>query len=280
LVNETPSQRKYLPTYQIISAKIIFGNNPTSCRPSWFRDDKINSGKFIVLYNNTMAGFILVNKPKGITSHDVIYKIRRLTGEKRVGHGGTLDPNATGLLIVGVGREATRELDRFTRNKDKTYEAEIILGEERTTDDIEGEIRAKGERNVVEVTKNEISEVIKKFTGQMLQTPPAFSAIKVKGKKSYELARKGKAVNLAARKVNISKIDLLKFAPPALYFECRVSSGTYIRALARDIGRELGTGAYLKELKRTSVGEYSLNDAVDLESLERENIEKYIKWLS
>lgn len=227
-----------------------------------------------------MPGFILVNKPTGMTSHDVVYKVRKLTGEKRVGHGGTLDPNASGLLVVGVGREATRKLDLFTKGKDKTYEAKIVLGEERTTDDVEGRVRVKGERKVSELTESEIEEVLKTFQGVQMQTPPAFSAIKVKGKKSYELARAGKAIKLSPRKINIYSLELLKYKEPALYLSCKVSSGTYIRALARDIGKKLGTGAYLGSLVRTKIGEYSLGSAVELGELTEDNVESYIKWLS
>jgi len=206
----------------------------------------------------------LVNKPKGLTSHDVVDEVRKITGEKRVGHGGTLDPNATGLLIIGVGRAYTRQLGEITQGMDKTYEAEIILGATSSTDDSEGTLLRQRLRKGKEITKNEVMKVIHGFVGEQMQTPPIYSAIKLKGKKAYELARKGERVKLKPRKVTIYSIKLLSYDYPKLELECEVSSGTYIRALARDIGAKLGTGAYLNNLKRTRIGSYKLVDALDL----------------
>lgn len=207
---------------------------------------------------------ILVNKPKGLSSHDVVNRVRRATGEKRVGHGGTLDPNATGLLIIGVGREFTKKLGEVAQGMSKTYIAELTLGQTSTTDDSEGEI-TKLDTKIISLP--EIKKVLKCFTGEQMQTPPIFSAIKLKGKKAYELARKGKEVKLNPRKINIYTIKLVSYDYPGLEIECEVSSGTYIRSLARDIGKKLGTGAYLNNLIRTRVGKYKLEDAMELNDI-------------
>ena len=208
---------------------------------------------------------LLIDKPKGMTSHDVVNIVRRQTGVRRVGHAGTLDPNATGLLIVGVGREETKQLGELTKNTNKTYEAEIFLGEERDTDDIEGKITSKNEQIIP--TNKEIQNVLKEFVGVQEQIPSSFSAVKLQGKKAYELARIGKEVKLEPRKINIYKIELIDFKYPTLKIICEVSSGTYIRSLARDIGKRLGSGAYLSNLRRTRTGKYDLKDAITLESL-------------
>ncbi len=212
---------------------------------------------------------ILIDKPKGMTSHDVVDEVRRITGEKRVGHGGTLDPNATGLLIVGVGRESTKKLGQIAKNK-KEYEAEIVLGEERDTDDSEGRKLAIFNSQFSinsQISKIQIIKVLNFFLGVQEQVPPLYSAIKIKGKKAYKLAREGKKVVLQPRKVVIYSIKLLSYSYPVLRISCLVSSGTYIRALARDIGRKLGCGAYLKELRRTKIGDYNLSEAVSLTDL-------------
>ena len=225
-----------------------------------------------------MAGFLLIDKPKGITSHDVVDKIRRVTSEKRVGHAGTLDPNATGLLIIGVGREATKKLGFLSKNVSKVYEAHVVLGEARDTDDVEGKVVSSGLS--LRPDRNAILKTLESFKGEQMQTPPAFSAIKLKGKKAYELARKGKKVKLEPRKIKIFSINVKKYAYPDLLFNCKVSSGTYIRALARDIGKELKTGAYLKDLRRLKIGDYDIKDAIKLEDVASswsEQSERYVK---
>ena len=208
-----------------------------------------------------MESILLVNKPKGMTSHDVVYAVRRATGVKKVGHGGTLDPNATGLLIIGVGREGTKQLGNFTKGSSKTYEAEIVLGAISSTEDAEGEI---AKQSTKKPDLEEIKSTLKTFEGEQLQVPSAHSAIKIKGKKAYELARAGKDVNLEPRKITVYSIKLMSYDYPEVHILCEVSSGTYIRALARDIGEALGTGAYLNNLKRTKIGEYDLKDAVEI----------------
>ena len=206
---------------------------------------------------------LLVDKPQGVSSHDVVDRVRKLTGEKRVGHAGTLDPNATGLLIVGVGRESTRKLGDLSKNTKKIYEAEIFLGEERDTDDIEGKITSTNEQ-VSSPTQKRVKQILNMFLGETDQVPPAFSAIKKGGRKAYDLSRRGQKVELESRKVTIYSIELLEYKYPILKVRCEVSSGTYIRALARDIGRKLAVGAYLKNLRRTKIGKFSVKEAISL----------------
>lgn len=219
--------------------------------------------------------FLLINKPKGITSHDVIYYVRKITAEKKVGHAGTLDPNATGLLIVGVGRSSTKKLGWIAKDTKKTYEAEIFLGEERDTDDSEGKIIfEKSDFQAQNVTL--LKKTLMSFKGKQKQMPPIYSALKVKGKKAYELARKGKKVVLKERDVTIHSIELLQYKYPVLKIKTTVSSGTYIRALARDIGKQLGCGAYLRNLKRTRIGNFDLEDATDMSELTADNWNNFV----
>lgn len=217
--------------------------------------------------------FILIDKPKGMTSHDVVDEVRKVTGEKKVGHAGTLDPNATGLLIVGVGRESTKKLGKIAKDTKKTYEAEIYLGEERNTDDAEG-VTVSKVKAFLPPKENEVKKTLDLFVGKQMQMPPAFSALKIKGKKAYELARKGQKVRLKPRKIVIHSIKLVHYKYPILEIVVTVSSGTYIRALARDIGQRLGCGAYLKNLRRTRIGKFDIKDAVKLDELYNELKEK------
>lgn len=220
---------------------------------------------------------LLIDKPKGMTSHDVVYQVRKITGEKKVGHGGTLDPNATGLLIVGITRGGTKQLGEFTKGKDKEYEAEIFLGEERSTGDVEGNITQRStvknqNRPSLQIVKNTLST----FLGEQQQVPPIHSAIKIKGKKAYEFARKGAFVSLGPRNIHIYSLEILNYDYPVLGIRTMVSSGTYIRALARDIGRELGTYGYLNELRRTKIGDYDISEAVPLNVLSSDNWKGFI----
>jgi len=221
------------------------------------------------------SGFLLIDKPKGITSHDVIYYLRKITGIKRIGHGGTLDPNATGLLIVGVGREYTKKLGEITKNTNKEYIGKIVLGETSDTDDGEGCVLRT--RETIVVNYDDIKRVILNFKGEIEQVPPSFSAIRINGKKAYQLARKGKQVQMKPRKVVIYSIQVLQYKYPNLRIKCEVSSGTYIRALARDIGAKLKTGAYLADLRRIKIGEYDIKAAVELDQLSADNWESYLK---
>lgn len=208
----------------------------------------------------------LIDKPKGWTSFDVVAKARSILKEKKIGHAGTLDPNATGLLIIGTGKD-TQKLEKITKNTTKTYEATIFLGETRDTDDVEGKLISKNEHIIP--TENEVKEVVDSFLGKNEQVPPAYSAIKIKGKKSYDLARQGRALELAPRNIEVYSIKNFKYKYPLLMFTCTVSSGTYIRSLARDIGEKLKTGAYLSDLRRTKVGEYSVEKAISLSKLQQ-----------
>jgi len=211
-----------------------------------------------------------INKPAGITSHDVVNRVRRITGEKRVGHGGTLDPFATGVLVVAVGRESTKKLAPLLKDVTKEYEATMELGKTSTTGDPEGKIeKTSGIHRVRTLPLSEIEEVFSKFRGEIVQTPPAHSAIKIGGIRAYKLARRGILPVLEKRPIKIDALEIVKYHPPLLQIRAVVSSGTYIRKLAEDIGQALGVGGYLIKLKRTRVGEYRLEDSVNLESLEK-----------
>jgi len=223
--------------------------------------------------------FLLIDKPKGITSHDVVDRIRDITGERKVGHAGTLDPNATGLLIIGIGRKSTRKLELILKVR-KTYNAEIILGEERDSDDVEGKIKnsklkIQNYRIRIRINRDRIQKVLNSFLGKQKQVPPSYSAIKIKGKKAYELARQGKVVELKPRRITIYSIKLVAYRYPILEIEADVSGGTYIRALARDIGSKIGCGAYLKELRRTKIGKLKIADSVPLTRLNKHNWNTY-----
>lgn len=232
------------------------------------------SGEIVILQLRQVSikGIFLINKPIGITSHDVIDRLRKITGERRIGHAGTLDPLASGLLIVAIGREFTKQLDKFLK-LNKEYEAEIVLGKISDTYDAEGKIEVKDDK---EVSEKEIVKVLNSFLGENEQMPPVFSAKKIKGKRAYSLARAGLKVDLKPQLINISKIKLLNYAYPKVKFEVEVSSGTYIRSLAHDIGNKLGVGAYLSSLIRTRIGKHSLTLAGDLDKIkEAEQLELY-----
>jgi tRNA pseudouridine55 synthase len=224
-------------------------------------------------FENAQEGFILINKPAGITSHDVVDKLREITRIKKIGHAGTLDPFATGLLILGIGREFTKKLSIFQK-KDKEYIATLRLGAESDTFDKEGKIVEKKVEKIPE--RKEIEEVLKNFLGEIEQIPPAFSAKKIKGKKLYELARRGIKVKPKPQKVKIYKISILEYEFPYLKIKVKCSSGTYIRSLANDIGKKLGCGAYVEELIRTKIGEFSVENAVELSKLTPQNWKSFL----
>jgi tRNA pseudouridine55 synthase len=204
------------------------------------------------------SGIFAVYKPKGPSSFDIIRKLKKQLGEKRIGHAGTLDPLASGILVVAVGRENTKKLPREVK-KEKEYVAEIKLGEMSTTDDGEGEKQkiAFGKKP----NREELEAALKKFIGKIKQTPPAFSAVKVKGRRAYSMARKGERLELAPREVMIKSIELLSFNFPLLKLRVVTGPGVYIRSLTRDIGEALGAGAYLANLERVRVGEFTKDDA-------------------
>ena len=213
-----------------------------------------------------MSNFVLpVDKPVGPTSHDVVARARRALGEKRVGHTGTLDPFASGLLLLCVGR-ATR-LAEFLSGLDKTYIADVMLDAFTDTDDRTGQrITETDAWRLIDEAR--VREALAHFTGTISQVPPAYSAKKVQGERSYRAARRGEELELQPVQVTIHSLRLLHYAPPLVRVEVDCSSGTYIRALARDIGAFLGTGGYLLELRRTRVGEFGVERAVTLERLE------------
>jgi len=213
-------------------------------------------------------GIFLIDKPAGLTSHDVVNVVRRLTGEKRVGHAGTLDPFATGLLIVLVGREATREQQRFL-GLDKTYHTTLKLGQTSTTHDPEGTITDSSSK---EITQEQFRSVLNEFIGTFEQMPPQFSAKKVGGKKAYELARKGERALLTPKEITIHTLKLLAYHWPSAELETNVSSGTYIRALARDIGKKLTVGSYLTALRRMAIGSFTIKDAQALKTFTTANL--------
>lgn len=222
-----------------------------------------------------LEGIVAVYKPKGITSHDVIARIRRLTGVKRVGHAGTLDPLATGVLVIGIGREATKKLGVVV-GKEKEYIATIKLGFSSTTDDEEGikisNIKNQKSNSAQEVQAPSLGEIkiaLKQFVGHIKQTPPQYSAVKIKGKPAYKSARKGKKVELKEREVFIREIELLDYVYPLLKIKVTTGPGVYIRSLARDLGEKLSIGAYVSELERSRVGEFMKKDALILQDIEK-----------
>jgi tRNA pseudouridine55 synthase len=217
-----------------------------------------------------MNKLLLVDKPKDWTSFDVVAKIRGVAskGKKKrikVGHAGTLDPFATGLLIILLG-EATRNQAKFMK-LDKEYEATLKLGYCSTTGDPEGIIEKSTDDELKTIDKLQISKVLGKFIGEIIQIPPKYSAIKIDGQRAYKLARQGKDFEIKPRKVNIYNIEIQSFNYPELVLKVSCSSGTYIRTLAEDIGKALGTGAYLTALRRTVIGEYNVSDAKTIDSI-------------
>ena len=219
---------------------------------------------FITHYSFMTSGYLLVDKPAGITSHDVIDALRKITGIRKIGHAGTLDPFATGLLLVGIGKPATKEISTFV-GLDKTYTAKFVLGASTDTDDSEGTL--VDHHIDTFANENAVLGAIKTFIGESTQIPPAFAAIKINGKKMYELARRGEKVEAKPRNIRINAYTLLSYEPPELRVLIECASGTYIRALARDLGAKLETGGYVKELRRTMIGPFSIKDALPLEKV-------------
>lgn len=228
-------------------------------------------------------GLLLVDKPAGITSHDVVAKVRRLAGTRKVGHAGTLDPMATGLMLLGI--ESATKLLTFLVGEDKTYLATIRLGASTVTDDAEGDVLERAEPDQITELFSRLGEALEpalsKLRGQISQRPSAVSAIKVDGQRAYARVRSGEDVVLEARAVTVSRFELL--APPRLvetpeasFIDLDVvvdcSSGTYIRALARDLGADFGVGGHLTSLRRTRIGDFRIEDAPSLEALERDGL--------
>ncbi len=238
-----------------------------------------------------MNGYVLIDKPKGWTSFDVVNYIRRMVqqngldiaelkpGENRkkrfpAGHTGTLDPSATGLMVVLLGKYTKRAME--LTKLDKTYDVTMTLGKASTTGDQEGDITEVSE---LVPTAEALQAALVKFTGDIMQVPPAFSAMKVNGQRAYKLARAGKEVVLEARPARINANVLQSYEYPIVNFSADVSSGTYIRSLVEDIGRELGTGAYMSDLRRTKVGAFSIGDAVDVQYMTPSELQRRLKRL-
>lgn len=219
-----------------------------------------------------MQGLLIINKPEGVTSFGAVARVRRLVGTKRVGHTGTLDPMATGVLPIFVGKATA--LSSFLLDADKGYTATFLLGKVTDTDDITGKIIAE---NPVNITKEQVLEAIEKFVGEISQVPPAFSAIKQNGVPMYKRARKGEDVQIPARQVTVFSIEPVgDFENNEITVQVKCSKGTYIRSLCRDIGEYLGCGATLKMLRRDFTSGFSIEDSVELDNLNPDNIQKYL----
>lgn len=213
---------------------------------------------------NIVSGVFVVDKPIGLTSHDVVQIIRRGTGIRRAGHTGTLDPRASGVLVVLIG-PAVR-LSEYVSASDKRYQATLKLGSSTETYDSEGPVTTYSA--IEHITEDDFNTLLAEFTGEIEQVPPPYSAVKVKGRKAYERARKGEDVKLEPRIINVYSLDLLEWAPPEAVLDVYCSSGTYVRSLAHDLGERLGVGAHLIGLRRTKSGRFTLRDAVPLRQLQ------------
>lgn len=225
----------------------------------------------------TMMGFINLDKPKGFSSHDCVAKVRRILHTKKVGHGGTLDPLATGVLPIAVGK-ATRLLQFLPTRK--AYRARVRFGVTTTTDDLEGEIIDQQE--CADLSLEKVSNFLPDFVGEIKQIPPIYSAIKQNGKKLYELARQGKEVDIPSRKVEIFSINLVHWYPgkyPELDLDIVCGAGTYIRAIARDLGHQLGVGGTLASLQRTLSCHLDINDSIDLQFLEAQKKDNQLELI-
>jgi tRNA pseudouridine55 synthase len=214
---------------------------------------------------NAISGILVVDKPVGMTSHDVVQIIRSGTGIRRAGHTGTLDPRASGVLVILIG-PAVR-LSEFVSASDKRYQAVLRLGSTTDTYDAEGRFTRQSSAPV-DISEEKFEEALKQFIGEIEQTPPPFSAVKMHGRKAYEMARQGEEVDLTPRKIQVYHLEVLEWAPPEVVIDVHCSSGTYVRSLANDMGNVLGCGAYLIGLRRTKSGRFSLRDAVPLRKLQ------------
>lgn len=220
-------------------------------------------------------GVLLLDKPTGLTSHDVVDRVRRKLRMKKVGHAGTLDPNATGLMILLLGK-ATK-LSQFLMGLDKIYEGTGMLGRSTTTQDGEGETIE--EHEVPEISEATMRETLAEFLGDQYQTPPMFSAKKVEGVPLYKLARKGKEVEREARVIRVKSFELDRWESPEFDFTVDCSKGTYVRTLIHDIGAKLGCGAYLKDLRRTEIGKFLIEDSLELDEFEGMEVAEIRRWI-
>ncbi len=213
---------------------------------------------------NIVSGVLVVDKPIGLTSHDVVQIIRRGTNIRRAGHTGTLDPRASGVLVILLG-PAVR-LSEFVSASDKRYQATIRLGSSTDTYDSEGTIVSSA--SIDDITEERFTDALSQFIGEIEQTPPPYSAVKVQGRRAYAMAREGEEFELSPRMINVYSLEVLEWAPPEVVIDVYCSSGTYVRSLANDLGRDLGTGAHLIGLRRTKSGRFTLRDAVPLRRLQ------------
>lgn len=222
-----------------------------------------------------MNGIVIINKSKGYTSHDIVAKVKKITGEK-VGHTGTLDPLATGVLPLLIGKGTL--CSKYLMNHDKTYKVILKLGIKKSTGDEEGEILQEKNVDKNSLEEQNVNNVLNSFLGEQEQIPPIYSAIKVDGKKLYEYARKGQEVEIKPRKITIYAIRLLKVdeEKKEIQFEVSCSKGTYIRSLCEDIAKKMGTVGYMKELQRTQVGTFTLEQSILIEDLTKESIAEHI----
>ena len=218
-----------------------------------------------------IEGILVLNKPKGITSHDVVSFVRRKFKMRRVGHAGTLDPIATGVLVVLLGK-ATKLFDRFVAF-DKAYQATLTLGMTTTTADIQGEVIER--LPYAQVSKEQIEEAFQRFVGPIQQIPPMVSAVKQNGQRLYKLARRGLFVERTPRSIRIDLLQLIDFLKPDVKFYVECSKGTYVRQLAQDIGDILGCGACISQIERTKVGPFVLPEAIPLEALNESHIRRW-----
>ena len=212
-----------------------------------------------------MEGVLLVDKPKGMTSHDVVYRLRRKLQMKRIGHAGTLDPMATGLLIMLIGK-ATR-ISQYLISIDKIYEGEVTLGVTTNSQDAEGEVMET--QPVPPLTEEQVRETMKTFLGDQYQMPPMFSAIKIGGVPLYKLARKGEEVVREPRFIRVASLDLLSFSSPKLTFNMACTKGTYVRTIAHALGNKLGCGGHLSALRRTGSGQFTIAQCTTLDDIEK-----------
>lgn len=214
---------------------------------------------------NFNEGFtLLIDKKLDWTSFDVVRKIRNITKSKKVGHAGTLDPLASGLLIICTGKH-TKKINEFL-NLDKAYTGKFVIGSTTPSHDLETEI--ENTKSISGINKNEVDKIVNSFLGIQLQRPPKYSAVKIDGKRAYELARKEQDFKIKEKEIKINEFKILNFSSPVIEFYISCSKGTYIRSLARDIGLRLGCGAYLSELRRTKIGNFDVDDASTIEEFE------------
>jgi len=235
----------------------VFNNNDSFQDAQKKMEDREN-------IKNVVSGVLVVDKPIGLTSHDVVQVIRRGTGIRRAGHTGTLDPRASGVLVILIG-PAVR-LSEYVSASDKRYQATIRLGSSTDTYDSEGTVTSSA--SVDDIAEDYFNEVLQRFVGEIEQVPPPYSAVKVQGRKAYDMAREGEEFELIPRMINVYSLEILEWALPEVVVEVYCSSGTYVRSLANDMGKELGTGAHLVGLRRTKSGRFTLRDAVPLRRLQ------------